>query len=310
MSKKRNKQADPALEGLPNRKRIENHRLGSTVAGHLAVENQQRQQRLSHNPMKLAVAIQFWDGDRDEALKLARLLADIETSWRGDVALILAMRFDVREDSRDILSTKRYCEKKFPTWTMRSKRVATGHPDGCFGLWAGTAENCHEAFLRGEPFDNVFFVESEGRPTRFDWIDQIKRQHQVTLDAGKYVTGPRMEGNQFYPTHINGSCVLSMHFFRNAMSLHSCPRGIAWDCFHARTMVCAAGPGQGIINLYGAHDLSLSVFKTMARDYAWVASVKDDSAHDCAKTLLEKPWRKLYLSAWPEQPKTKKGKRR
>lgn len=309
-----NEQSNNALAGLPNRKLIENHQLGPTVAGHLAVEFAHRRNPPPHHPMRLAVAIQFWDGDRDEALRLARLLADIEPSPRSDVSLVLACRYDIDEHAPDIMRTRAYCEKKFPAVVMRSKRVAKGHPDGCFGLWVGTAENCYEGLVRGEPFDNVFFVESEGAPTRFDWIDQLKKQHQITLDSGKFVTGPRMEGNQFYQTHINGSCVMNMHFFKNFPSLHSCPSGVAWDCFHARTMVGASGPGQGILNLYGAHSLGLSVYKTLARDYAWVASVKDGSAQVCARTLLEKPWRKLYLSAWPEprQPKSKakKGKRR
>lgn len=310
-AQKGNKQSDPALASLSNRALIENHPLGPTVAGHLAVENAQRTNPQPHHQMKLAIAIQFWDGDREESLSLARLLADIETQYRYDVVLLLACRFDVDENASDIAATKKYCSNKFKTWTMRSKRVAKGHPDGCFGLWAGTAENCYDGLTRGEPFDNVFFVESDGAPTRFDWIDRLKRQHQITLDCGKFVTGPRMEGCQFYPTHINGQCVMNMHFFKNCSSLHSCPSGVAWDCFHARTLVGASGPGQGIINLYGAHSLGLSVYKTLARDYSWVASVKDGSAQECARTLLEKPWRKLYLSAWPEPKRTKakKGKR-
>lgn len=312
MKKRRasNGQSDSELAKSPNRALLEKHPLGPTVAGHLAVEDALRRLPQVHRQMNLAIAIQMWEGDMKEALRLARLLTDIELEKRSDVALILSVRFDINERSRELVETKRYCENKFPTWIMRSKRVAKGHPDGCFGLWAGTAENCCEGLRRGEPFDNVFFVESEGVPTRFDWIDELKRHHQVTLDAGKFVTGPRMEGCRFYPTHINGSCVMYMPFFYSTKSLHSCPSGVAWDCVHARTMVDASGPGQGIINLYGAHSLSLSVYKTLARDYAWVASVKDGSAYRCAQTLLEKPWRKLYLSAWPEMTKAKKGKRR
>lgn len=307
MSKKGhgNRQDAAAMDGLSNRRLIENHPLGPIVAGNLAVEELGRKQPPNHHPMKLAIAIQFWDGDKEEALRLARLLADIEPGYRYDVVLLLACRFDVDESAPDIVETKAYCSNKFKTWVMRSKRVATGHPDGCFGLWAGTAENCYEGLTRGEPFDNVFFVESEGAPARFDWIDHLKRQHQVTLDCGKFITGPRMVGTQLYPAHVNGTCVMYTPFFRNATSLHTCPRGVAWDCFHGRVMLDACGPWQGVINLYGAHSLSLSVYKTLGREYAWIASVKDGSAYECAKTLLPAPWRKLYLSAWPE----KKGKK-
>ena len=280
---------------------IEQHPLGATVAGHLAVEWIQRQNRCGHHSMKLVIAVQFWEGDKAQAMRLARLIADIEPDRRDDVSLVLAGRYDIREDDPEVAETGLYCGRKFRVGLMRSHREAVGHPDGCFGLWAGTAENCYAAYAAGAPYDNVLFVEADGVPTRFDWIDFIKRQHQINLESGAYVTGPLMIESPFYPAHINGTMVMHMPAWANLPSLHTCPAGQAWDCYHGSTLVRVSGRRPGIANLYGTHSLSLSVFKTLARDYAWVASVKDGSAYECAQTLIYDEWVKLLRTAWPEK---------
>lgn len=291
-------------EALRRRRFIENHPCGATVAGHLAVENMKRQAQAPHHPLRMAIALQFWRGDMGQALRLARLLADIEPRRREDVTLIFASRFDV-ERTKELRQTERYCHEKFPVIFMRSKRMATGHPDGCFGLWAGTLENCYEGLIGGAPFDNVAIVEADGAPARFDWIDTWKKRHQRTLDLGKFVTGARMEGNEMYESHINGSCAIHVPWWKATTSLHSCPSGIAWDCFMGPTMLAASSASRAVCNLYGAENLSLSVFKTLGRDYAWIASVKDDSAYRCARSLIPENFKKLYESAWGKPKKEK-----
>ena len=287
---------------------IENHPMGVTVAANMAIEDARRRMVLEHHPMKLGIAIQFWKGDKAEALRLARFLADLEPHHRGDVLLILASRFDIPETDQDVRDAAFYCGRKFPTTHLRSGRIAEGHPAGCFGLWAGTAERCYELYSeKGWPLENVLFVEADGVPTRFDWIDWFKSLHQKNLDSGSRITGYRMEGSRDYPPHINGSLCMHMSAWPDYPSLHRCPGNQAWDCFHGQVLLGEAGRSPGICNLYGAHDLSMSVFKTLARDYAWVSSVKDESAWECAQTLLPKNWKKLARTVQP--PKATPGLR-
>ena len=43
----------------------------------------------------IAIALQFWQGDATKALRLARLLAELEREFRADVGLVFCRRFDV-----------------------------------------------------------------------------------------------------------------------------------------------------------------------------------------------------------------------
>lgn len=281
---------------------IKNHPLGETIAGHLEVERLHREwYAKDRHPMKLAIAIQYWEGDKAKAMRLARLIADIEQEFRNDVLLMLAGRFDVPRYDDDVFSTMMYCGRKMPTSCIYSKREAVGHPDGCFGLWAGAAEACYEWHKSGKPVDEVLFLESDVVPARWDWINFWKKQHQLNLDTGKLVTGPLMAESTFYPAHVNGALGMHIAAWPDMPSLHHCPSGQAWDCYHGSTLLRVAGKWQGAINLYGAHNLSLSTFKTLGRDYALIASVKDDSSYECAKTLPYAEWLKLYRTAWPEK---------
>jgi hypothetical protein len=262
------------------------NRLGQTVAGHLLVEEAQRAACPAHHPMPLAIAIQFWKGDQSRAVRLARFLADLEPHRRSDVLLVFARRFDVPM-SRELVAAEMYCGRKFTVSHAQSKRKETGHPDGCFGLWAGTADEMYVHYLAGWPCHSVFFVEAEGVPMRWDWIDEIKRCHAENLAAGKRVTGARMEAGLNYSAHINGSMVMHLSCWADHTSLHECRRGQAWDVFHSQVLLQEAGHRRGVLNLYGAHKVTMSVFKTLGRDHAWLASMKDGSAWKCAQSLLK-----------------------
>jgi hypothetical protein len=248
-------------------------RLGPTVAGHLLVEEAQRAARPAHHPMPLAIAIQFWRGDQARALRLARFLADLEPARRDDVFLVFARRFDVKMN-RELEAAAFHCGLKFPVCHVVSQRKETGHPDGCFGLWAGTADAVYRNYLDRWPCSSVFFAEAEGVPLRWDWIDFLKRAHAENLALNRRVTGPR---------------IMAMHLscWGDHPSLHQCRRGQAWDVFHGQVLLGEAGPRLAVANLYGTHGLTMSVFKTLGRDRAWLASVKDGSAWRCAQSLLK-----------------------
>ena len=260
--------------------------LGSTVAGHMLIEQTERSIRAPHPSMPLVIALQFWAGDQSEALQLARFLADLEPVSRGDVLLAFCRRFDVPMTA-DLWAAGLYCGRKFPITHIRSEREATGHPDGCFGLWSGTAEVLYRNYCNGWPYHSAFFVEAEGVPMRFDWIDYLKRAHQKNLQQGRHVTGAWEGPGTYHEEHVNGSMLMHLSCWANYPSLHTCRPGAAWDCFHARVFLKELGPWQAIENMYGAHDVTLSVFKTVARNRAWLSSVKDASAWKCAQTLLE-----------------------
>ena len=260
--------------------------LGATVAGHMLVEQAERAMRAPHPSMPMVIALQFWQGDQAEALQLARFSADLEPASRDDVLFAFCRRFDVPM-SPELYEAGLYVGRKFPVTHISSEREGAGHPDGCYGLWAGTAEILYRHYIAGCPCDNVFFVEAEGVPMRFDWIDYLKRAHQNNLNQGKRVTGAWEGPGRYHEEHVNGSMCMHLSAWADHPSLQTCCAGKAWDCFHARVLLKELGPWQAIENLYGAHDVTMSVFRTLARNRAWLSSVKDGSAWKCAQTLLD-----------------------
>lgn len=276
---------------------IEHHPLGATVAANLVTEWHLRQLRTPHNNLPMVIALQFWQGDRARAFEVAKLCADIEPRLRDDILFAFCARYDHPLDleTRDVMD---YVGRSFPCAFIRSKREAVGHPDGSFGLWAGIAEECYRRWLKKWAMcENVFFCEPDGVPLRWDWIDALKDAHMKNLACGKRITGARMDIRHRDP-HVNGTFAMHVSAWADHPSWHQCPSGEGWDCCFGQTMLQELGPVGGVFNLYGAHDVSLSVFKTLGYQYAWLASVKDDSALNCAKTLVGdgEEWQKLAAS--------------
>jgi hypothetical protein len=104
-----------------------------------------------------------------------------------------------------------------------------------------------------------------------------------------------MDGALYEP-HVNGSLLMHMSAWSDHLGWRNCPKGIAWDCFHGQSMLNELGPTPSILNLYGAQDMSLAVYKTIGANYAWIASVKDGSAWDCAQSLIGQGWETLARS--------------
>jgi hypothetical protein len=173
--------------------------------------------------------------------------------------------------------------KKPCSTVATSRREATGHPDGCYGLWAGSVEVLAEQRCAAWPYDNVLTIEADGVPLRWDWIDQIKRVHAEHLDSGKRITGVRMFQGQ---RHVNGTMAMHLSCWDDHPSLHRCRAGQPWDCFHGQTLLRECGDRSAIVNLYGVQDVSPSVFSILGHEHAWLASSKDESAWRCAQGLL------------------------
>jgi len=163
----------------------------------------------------IMIVIQYWSGDEPQALRLARLLADLERGRPGrptplPTRLVLARRFDCLV-SVEASQTRDYCQHIFHTHLVQSSRRETGHPDGCFGLWAGTVDVLNMMLLGGIlPWiecRHAFLAEADGAPIRRDWLDRMGEAHAVTTLQGKRVTGAMMDWP--YP-HVNGNMVMDL----------------------------------------------------------------------------------------------------
>jgi hypothetical protein len=234
-------------------------------------------------PDKLVIAIQFWAGDCERAMRVARLIADIEPTRRDDVIFAFCRRFD-QPITPDVWQTSLKVGMKFPIIHLQSAREAVGHPDGSFGLWAGTMDKLSEGWASGDlRAHSVLMLEADGVPLRRDWIDVVLAEHRRTLEAGKRVTGPLMARPM---EHINGSLAMAFSCWVDHPSLHRCPPRQAFDLFHASVLMAEARPTHAIRNSYGAGNWSPESLAVTAKEVAWLCSQKDDSAIEWAERTL------------------------
>jgi hypothetical protein len=277
----------------PGRHMIEQSALGATATTHLLIEQERARLRSPHPPMPLMLVLQFWKGDQARALRLARLLADIEPARRDDVILVFARRFDVPL-SPTIWKAGLHCGHKFTIMHIQSKRRAHGHPDGCYGLWAGAAEQLYEWYsTKGgmlSQFHSAFFFEPDLAPTVKDWIDRLKKAHIQTLQQQKRITGaitgrPNADHRVDWD-HVNGNLVMHWSCWGDHKSLHRCPPGIPWDLYHAQVLMSEVGTYQPILNLSGSQKFSRDVYLTLGQSWCCVVNVKDDSAQRFAREYL------------------------
>lgn len=237
-------------------------------------------------PRGLIIAVQMWPGDVAAALRLARLLSDIEPKRRDDVTLAFCRRFDLPL-TPEIWEASMYCGQKFCVAHLESKREATGHPDGSFGLWAGALDQLAASWRRGEQRASaVFMAEADGVPLRRDWIDVLLSEHAQAIRSGKRITGDLVGGDVL---HVNGSCILELAAWIDHPSLHETPPGQAFDLYHAPTLIAECRPTRAITNLYGGQKWSDEALKSVAKYSAWMLNCKDTSGVEWAERVLVTP---------------------
>jgi hypothetical protein len=237
-------------------------------------------------PQGLVVALQYWAGDEVRAMRLARLISDIEPKRRDDVTIAFCRRFDMVTESAALWETWNHVAQKFRVMKLRSRREGVGHPDGCNALWSGTMDILAEKWWAGNlPAHSVFTIEADGCPLRTDWLDILRAEHELALAAGKLVSGCLTNTGE---PHINGSLIAHLSLWLDHPSLQRTPNGHAWDLFHAAALVAAARPSSWIKNVYGAAEWSAASLQAMCNETAWLSNSKDESALAWAEqTLVE-----------------------
>lgn len=262
----------------------------SELASHLA---QQRNHLMSRTApaMPIALVLQFWKGDVEQAMDLARLLADIEPGPCEDVALVFARQSNCPMSDL-IRETAKHCAQKFdvPYWKEIEVNDSKGYPGAVFDAWRAAMFRLSSDYCLGQsPIANAFMFEPDGAPLCTDWINRIRQAMQDALDAGKYVVGPRMRQLGKERDHVNGTAVWHLPFFTNSPFLHTCPPDVAYDVFHGRIVINNSHPSNVIHNAIGLGTLTADAFNHFKRESCWLTSIKNSSARDLAREMLVKP---------------------
>lgn len=174
---------------------------------------------------KIVIALQFWEGDRDRAMRLAKLIADIEPGKNNRVEIAFFARFDAKQDDEVIKQVSR----KFNVWKMKCRRQAKGWPDGCNAMALDLLQQANQRSKKEwKNVKAVYLMESDVLPLRTDWLAAIEQEWDEWSAKGKLL------GGSWYPYHspvghINGNMLVAPNIVAKIKGLEACPPGKAWD---------------------------------------------------------------------------------
>ncbi len=188
---------------------------------------------MENSPDKLLLALQFWDQDKAQAMRVARLVADLEFRHSTAADFLFVARFDSSQDP----ATVAYVSRKFNTFSYVNKnRRGQGWPFGCNELWFGSLDHVYTQTQAGlmPGYKAILTFEADACPLIPDWIGELSREWDRL-----FANGARIIGHMTPPgpvesggVHINGNCLVSgdseyLHWL--SRKLGGCAPGGGWD---------------------------------------------------------------------------------
>lgn len=225
---------------------------------------------------KFLIALQFYEGDRGLAMKLASFLADLEPKHNDLADFLLVHRADCRPPGHEA----KYLSRKFNTHVYRSPKSEVGWPQGPNSMMEATCEwvSCMMEANRVPKYKCVFLCEADGGPVSRDWVAKMSQAwdtanaRQPVVIAGPLVYGPS--------EHINGNCMLTcdpkfMKWWTRGPRQHTAG---GWDFVMWPTFKqMGAANIVGMRSYYNTPHFSLEEYLQMQReDLIWVHGGKSE----------------------------------
>lgn len=226
---------------------------------------------------RLLLALQFWEGDKDRAMALARFLADLEPEKVQLADFLFMSRFDCKVDEAVV----HHVARKFNTRSLVSRRRGIGWPIGCNELWLSVMEwiTSMTKARKIPRYKAVFTFEADGAPICRDWItrlslewERVNQEKQVVIAGALVDPGP----------HINGNALVSCRWpFLEWVCRHMTSRATTagWDYAFARDFQKLGWADiPGIKSLYNSPTFSEEQYQDMQKNqWVWVHGGKDTS---------------------------------
>jgi hypothetical protein len=202
--------------------------------------------------MKIVLALQYWDGDKDMAMRNARRIADNEPKFRDDVEMCFVHRFDSSPDA----ATIDYVSKKMEVSVYKGQRRGVGWPGGCNDLWCDLMQ---EAVRRSRTANwrdakAIFTFEADCIPIAKNWIDEFHREWDAASAEGKLVAGAWCDSCTPLG-HVNGNAMFHLQIALK-LGLVGCAADMGWDVAFAMAMSPHWKKSGLIKNLYRAKNVS------------------------------------------------------
>jgi hypothetical protein len=238
-----------------------------------------------NDPRVLILALQFYEGDKEAAMRNARRIADNEPEFRKDTEFCFVTRFGTEHDQ----ATVDYVAKKFKTTTFTSNRRGTGWPHGCNETWCATMQESLNRVKSGEwaLAKAIFTFEADCIPVSRNWIQRLHEEWKKTEDAGKWICG--WHGPHEDTGHINGNALFTPSLAKFIPKIAGCDARLAWDCAFARVFQPHWRVANFLENLYNQREVPRAQLQDIVDSgVAIVHGVKDLGVEQFADTILRK----------------------
>jgi hypothetical protein len=155
---------------------------------------------------KILIVLLYWEGDRAQAMKLARLLADLEAGHSARADFLFVARFDCKHDD----DTIRYVSRKFNVFKHVSQRRGIGWPMGCNSIFFGALEWVyHKMAAKQIPhYRSILILGGDGAPLSRDWLSSFINESEMLHKKQVFVSGALVQAKEHGHDHINGDCML------------------------------------------------------------------------------------------------------
>lgn len=232
------------------------------------------------------MALQFCHKDWLRAAKLANLLATLEGSRRGDVALLFVRASDFVENPvMDRVISR--CSEVFRVEHVFARPDSPARRsmwpclrewiEGSNILWTAAVEH---VLGMGPQWGTVFFADGgDGAPMHRDWVNVVVADHAETVRRGLHVTGALRDC--LGVLHVNGNHVVERSFLAAHPEFLDAPSvSQEWDVHHAATIVPAARVSSLVYGGWHQFGATPAQVEQVARHSAWWHGCKDGNFVD------------------------------
>ena len=240
---------------------------------------------------KLLITIPFWKGDQAQAMKLARLLADLQEQHSTRADILFVSRFDCKHDK----ATIDYVSRKFNVYAHVSQRREVGWPHGCNGTFFGSMEWFYWKKESGQipNYKAMFIAESDGAPLVDDWLGRLSIEWDKLNEMRKvYMAGAMIPDVVNNHPHINGGCAFlsgELDFLKWIVTrVGGIPTAAGWDWVLNKQFETWGWSDLPCIKSYWRMPtFTEEQWKPeLMKGTVWLHGVKDDSLLDLARKKL------------------------
>ena len=155
---------------------------------------------------RIVIAIQFYEGDRAAAFRLAQFITDIEPTFRDDVELCFVNRFDCKPITP--LEMVKFITTFKVSW-FQTTTQETGHPAGCNAMARDFFAESLRRYRSGEwaEVQAVLLLEPDCVPVARDWINQLEMEWDFAKATGDFVVVGCYRDKDVDVPHINGNAL-------------------------------------------------------------------------------------------------------